>query len=107
MAAEYRAELEAAFEAGGEQARAWFDPVNKVYAERSIYVPETGESFRPDRVVVSPDGGVTVVDYKFTTEPRTSHRRQVEVYLGLMRRLGRKEVAGYLWYPLLGKIIKV
>lgn len=107
VAAEYRAELEAAFEAGGEQARAWFDPVNKVYAERSIYVPETGESFRPDRVVVSPDGGVTVVDYKFTTEPRTSHRRQVEVYLGLMRRLGRKEVAGYLWYPLLGKIIKV
>lgn len=103
----YRRELEAAFEAAGAQARAWFDPVNKVYAERSIYLPETGESFRPDRVVVRPDGLVTVVDYKFTTEPRTSHRRQVEVYLGLMRRLGRARTEGYLWYPLLGKIIKV
>lgn len=106
-AEEYLAELEAAFDRAGETAAAWFRPENKVYAERAIYIPKTGETFRPDRVVVSPDGRVTVVDYKFTAEARESHCRQVELYLSLLRRMGREKAEGFLWYPLLGLIIKV
>ena len=59
--------------------------------ERAIYLPTTGETFRPDRVVVTPDGCVTVVDYKFTTEAREGHRRQVELYISLLRRMGREK----------------
>lgn len=103
----YLAELEAAFDRGGDLVASWFRPENKVFAERAIYLPATGETFRPDRVVVTPDGRVTVVDYKFTTEARESHRRQVELYVSLMKRLGRENVEGFLWYPLLGLIINV
>lgn len=106
-AEEYLQELEAAFDKAGEKAGAWFRPENKIFAERAIYLPKTGETFRPDRVVVTPDGRVTVVDYKFTTEPRDSHRHQVELYMSLLHRMGREKVEGFLWYPLLGMIIKV
>ena len=92
---------------GGETVAAWFDPVNRVYAERSIYVSARGLSFRPDRVVISPDGSTSVVDYKFTTEPRPEHFSQVENYLRLLRELGRGNARGYLWYPLLGQIREV
>lgn len=64
----------------------WFDPGYKVYAERSIYVPDADESFRPDRVIVRPDGSVVVVDYKFTAETRKSHHRQVSHYVELLHR---------------------
>lgn len=103
----YLQELEEAFSNAGETAEAWFRPENKIFAERAIYLPTTGETFRPDRVVVTPDGCVTVVDYKFTTEAREGHRRQVELYISLLRRMGREKVDGFLWYPLLGLIIKV
>ncbi|MDE5684046.1 MAG: CRISPR-associated protein Cas4, partial [Muribaculaceae bacterium] len=103
----YLQELEEAFNKAGEAAEAWFRPENKIFAERAIYLPATGETFRPDRVVVTPDGRVTVVDYKFTTEAREGHRRQVELYISLLRRMGREKVEGFLWYPLLGLIIKV
>ena len=106
-AAAYLEELETAFDKGGEQVAAWFMPENKVFAERAIYLPSTGETFRPDRVVVMPDGRVTVVDYKFTTGARESHRRQVEVYVSLLKRMGRENIDAFLWYPLLGLIIKV
>ncbi len=103
----YLDELRAAIEAGGETVAAWFDPVCRVYAERSIYLADKGISFRPDRVVITPDGVTQVVDYKFTTEPRPEHFKQVENYIRLMRRLGRDKVCGYLWYPLLKKTIPV
>ncbi|MDE6196431.1 MAG: UvrD-helicase domain-containing protein [Muribaculaceae bacterium] len=104
---EYYAELDAAIKAGGETVAAWFDPVCKVYAERTLYVAGSGNSFRPDRIVVRPDGQTTVIDYKFTTEPRPEHFGQMENYLALLASIGRENAGGYLWYPLLGRIIKV
>ena len=104
---EYLRVLEDAFDKAGDHALAWFSPENKIFAERAIYFPKTGETFRPDRVVVAPDGSVAVVDYKFTTEARVGHRRQVELYISLLKRMGREKVDGFLWYPLLGLIIKV
>ncbi|MCH5221129.1 MAG: UvrD-helicase domain-containing protein [Muribaculaceae bacterium] len=104
---EYYNDLLNAIVAGGELAASWFDEACKVYAERAIYDATAEMSFRPDRVVVYPDGSTTVIDYKFTSEPRPEHFEQVENYLDLMKRLGRQNITGYLWYPLLSKIKKV
>ncbi len=106
-AEDYRRTLAQAIAAGGATVAEWFDPNFKVFAERSIYVPNSDESFRPDRVVVRPDGSVVVVDYKFTAETRKSHHRQVAHYVELLHQLGRPSVEGYLWYPVKNKIIKV
>ena len=106
-AADYRRTIVDAISDGGATVAEWFDPTHKVYAERSIYVPSSDESFRPDRVVVRPDGSVVVVDYKFTSETRRSHYRQVSRYVELLHSLGRPLVEGYIWYPVLKKIIKV
>ena len=108
----FRRDLAAAFAAGGDEVKAWFADGNEVLVERTIYAPavhpdEPDRSLRPDRVVISPDGAVTVVDYKFTTEVKTSHRRQVSEYISLMHSLGYGRVCGRLWYPLLHKVIRV
>ncbi len=105
--AEYRAELCKAFTNAGETARMWFEPENKVYAERSFYDAATGETMRPDRIVLRPDGTVMIVDYKFTSEARASHRRQVAEYKRVVTALGYDRTDAFLWYPLLDKIIKV
>ncbi len=110
LADEYLALLREGFDAGGATVAAWFDPGCRIYAERSIYdadAPADTDTFRPDRIIIAPDGTTTVVDYKFTTEPRPTHFRQVENYLSLLDRLGREGAAGYLWYPLLKRIIRV
>ncbi len=101
------AELDAAFDACAPHTARWFAPQNRVFAERTIYLPATGETFRPDRVVVTSDGNVEVIDYKFTSGVRRKHAQQMEVYLSLLRQIEQAPVTGYLWYPLLGKIIKM
>lgn len=106
-AAEYRGELLRAFENAGTYADEWFDPDNTVYSERSFYNSATDEVLRPDRIVVRPDGSAVIVDYKFTTEARGSHRRQVAEYKKIVAALGFDHVEAFLWYPLLDKIIKV
>ena len=104
---EYSALLEEAFAAGGALVEEWFSDAVTVLAERSIYDAGSGETFRPDRVMLYPGGRTVVVDYKFTSETRPSHLRQVKMYLALLARMGHAEADGYLWYPALGKIIKV
>ncbi|MCM1067554.1 MAG: UvrD-helicase domain-containing protein [Muribaculaceae bacterium] len=105
--ADYCRELQDAIADGGPCVQSWFDPAMKVYAERAIYVADSDATFRPDRVVVAPDGATMVVDYKFTTEARPGHFRQVENYIRLLTELGHSDVQGYLWYPLLGILKKV
>ena len=68
-------------------------------AERTIYVAERGESFRPDRIIFYPDGSADVVDYKFTAEPRQEHSTQVRGYLAMLRAMGHTRLRGFLWYP--------
>ncbi|MDE6120590.1 MAG: hypothetical protein K2F63_02250, partial [Muribaculaceae bacterium] len=58
---DYRRLITEAFRSAGGEASRWFDPGNKVFAERSIYISATDESFRPDRVVLTPDGRTVVV----------------------------------------------
>ncbi|MDE6286539.1 MAG: UvrD-helicase domain-containing protein [Muribaculaceae bacterium] len=96
--AAYTALLRDAMESSEHAAR-WFSPGNRVLAERTIYEARTGRSYRPDRLVLYPDGSVDVVDYKFTSETHDEHRRQVGGYMRLLREMGHTAVRGYLWYP--------
>ncbi|MDE6575334.1 MAG: CRISPR-associated protein Cas4, partial [Muribaculaceae bacterium] len=104
---DYRTRLKDAIDFAGDYARDWFAPEWKVYAERAIYDPVNNESYRPDRVIVRTDGTCAVVDYKFTSEVRASHRRQVSNYVKLLEQMGRPGAEAYLWYPVMHKIIKV
>ena len=86
--------------------RHWFDGTYRVFNEASIVTGE-GETYRPDRVLISPDGGrVVVIDYKFGV-PRPSHRSQVRNYCNLMRQMGYPAVEGWLWYVVGEEVVKV
>ena len=76
--------------------RGWFSPAAKVIRESAILDRE-GHEWRPDRVVVHPDGSVSVIDYK-SGEPDPKYFRQVERYVNLYRAMGYGNVRGYLWY---------
>lgn len=83
----------------------WFQPHNRVYSERPIlrfeHDGEVGETCRPDRVVITPDGRTLVIDYKFGSSTGVSllHRyeRQVSRYARLLTRAGLSRVEAYLY----------
>ncbi|MDE6369130.1 MAG: UvrD-helicase domain-containing protein [Muribaculaceae bacterium] len=103
----YRRIITDAFTHARRHVSRWFSPDATVYKEQSIYLPERDATYRPDRIVVCPDGSVEVVDYKFTSEPLPSHRNQIEWYKALLRDMGYTNVKGYLWYPELNIIKSV
>lgn len=76
--------------------RGWFSPEVRVRSEASILVPG-GDEYRPDRVVLFPNGSVAVIDYKFG-KPEEKYRRQVGRYVKLYEQMGYKKVEGYIWY---------
>ena len=91
-----RVEVDAGLEArsGG---RHWFDGTYRIFNEASI-VTGSGETFRPDRVLISRDGSrVVVIDYKFG-QRRGAHFTQVRGYMDLLRQMGYPSVEGWLWY---------
>ena len=103
----YAADLAEAVGAVADEVRLWFAPECKVFPERAIYDADSGETYRPDRIVITPVGQCIVVDYKFTSEPRPSHLAQVRGYVRLLGRLGYPAAEGRLWYPLLRKVVSV
>jgi ATP-dependent exoDNAse (exonuclease V) beta subunit len=86
-------------------AAAWFDGSARVRNEAEI-LSETGEKYRPDRIMLHNDG-VIIVDYKFGERKRPEDRRQVGSYMELVGRMGYENVEGYLWYVSLGEVEKV
>lgn len=56
----------------------WFAPGSRILRERAITLTD-GHRYRPDRVVIHPDGTATVIDYK-TGTPLPAHRLQVRRY---------------------------
>ena len=76
--------------------RGWFSPEVRVRSEASILVPG-GDEYRPDRVVLFPDGSVAVVDYKFG-KPEEKYKFQVRRYVSLYKKMGYQKVEGYIWY---------
>ena len=86
--------------------RHWFDGTFRVFNEASIVTGE-GDTYRPDRVLIAPDGSrVVVVDYKFG-QPRHAHRRQVRNYMDLLSHMGYPSVEGWLWYVTDGEVVRV
>lgn len=86
-----------------EEIRQWFAPDAEIKTEAELLLPD-GTRYRPDRVVVRPDGQVMIIDYKFGTSVLRQHRQQVEAYMQTLRRMGCQAVTGYLWYVSLDKV---
>lgn len=60
-------------------------------------VSTDGTLYRPDRVIVCPDGSAIVVDYKFGSA-REEYEAQVSAYALSLRRMGYSRVSAMLWY---------
>jgi ATP-dependent helicase/nuclease subunit A len=88
-----------------EQANSWFTGDWRILTEAEIILPE-GVSKRPDRVMMR-DGLTLVIDYKFGEKPDTAYHHQVKEYVELLRQMGYPRVEGYLWYVMLGKVVRV
>ena len=85
-----------------DEVRRWFARGNRVYNERTILVGD--ERYRPDRVVVTPEGDTIVIDYKFGLVHSKAYTTQVRRYVDFLRQSGMKNVSGRIWYPLEKKI---
>ena len=91
---------------GRKEVARWFDPAQSVIAERTILCSDKANR-RPDRIVITPDGDVEVIDYKFgERHNEAQHVRQVRRYIDLLQSIksadGKtpkfRSVKGYLWY---------
>lgn len=74
----------------------------EILSEQSI-ISVTGESYRPDKVLVKGESMV-ILDYKFTQQEEASHERQVTLYKNLLLDMGYAKVETYLYYALSGKL---
>lgn len=81
-----------------EEVRTWFAKDNRVLNERTI--SKSGETYRPDRIIVTPAGETVVIDYKFGERHSKSHITQLLNYISIIREAGHTSVVGKLWYPL-------
>lgn len=77
--------------------RHWFDGTYSHYNEIAVILPG-GEMKRPDRVMLDDDDNAIIVDYKFGNIHDSSYICQVQNYMQLLKNMGYKSVAGYLWY---------
>ena len=78
--------------------RHWFDGTYLLMNEATVIAPG-GDSYRPDRMMFSPDGQTAVVvDYKFGRRRDGQYRSQVRGYMSLLGQMGYREVKGWLWY---------
>ncbi len=73
---------------------------------RSETVPGAAGTRRPDRVIAKGTRAV-VVDYKFGSVRRRRYRTQIEEYMDLLRRMGYRDLTGYIWYVEIGEVEKV
>lgn len=80
-----------------DEVKRWFAAGNRVYNERTISV--SGKHYRPDRVIVTPDGETIVVDFKFGRLHSQNYKHQVKEYMKLLSAAGLTRVSGCIWYP--------
>lgn len=84
----------------------WFENYRMIVRERTI-ITQSGERYRPDRVVWAEDGTVEVVDYKFGEPHPRRYAEQVRGYMALLQNIGYDKVKGFIWYLDSGKIVEV
>jgi len=82
--------------------KSWYDGSGQVLNEIDILF-DNGNSKRPDRIIIK-DQKVTVVDYKFGKKEEPKYHKQVRSYMDLIKKIGYKDVEGYIWYVELDKI---
>lgn len=75
----------------------WFSPEVEVFNEQTILLSLQSHTYRPDRIVVTPQNEAIVIDYKFG-KPLPRYHRQVQRYMQLLSKMGYASVRGYLWY---------
>lgn len=79
---------------------------------RECEILDNGQLWRPDRVIMRPGSKeeAVVVDYKFgeySEAGLAKYRSQVGRYMELLRKMDYRDVRGYLWYVISGKVIEV
>lgn len=87
----------------------FFDTNWSVKNEQNILMPILNEKvvhLRPDRVIVFEDSA-KILDYKFGELKNDKNLSQMRMYVDLMKRMGYKNVEGYIWYVQLAEIDKV
>ncbi|MBQ1268084.1 MAG: UvrD-helicase domain-containing protein, partial [Muribaculaceae bacterium] len=92
----------------------WFDKDLDVITERTILCSDD-KNRRPDRIVVSKEGDLEVIDYKFGEQLNDNYNtQQVRRYIKLLREIKAEDgspkyrsVRGYLWYVSLGVIKEI
>ncbi len=88
-----------------EQIKSWFSDEWQIKTEAEIILTN-GKTARPDRVI-SNNNKIIVIDYKFGEQEEEKHHKQVESYMEILKKMGNKQVEGYLWYVDLELIRKV
>lgn len=87
------------------KVHSWFTPNLQVLNEIGM-MNSQGKLQRADRVVIAPDGTLTVIDYK-TGQDHNDYRSQVSSYMKTFRSMGFTKVEGYLLFIKDEKIVKV
>lgn len=79
------------------EAAEWFAEGNRIISERAV-ADGKGNTYRPDRIVATPDGRTIVIDYKFGEKEDKRYLRQVANYMRLIEACGFPAAEGYVWY---------
>lgn len=87
------------------QVKRWFSPEVEVFNEMGM-MNGHGKQQRADRVIIAPDGTVTVIDYK-TGQNHNDYRSQVSRYMATLKDMGFDKVEGYLLFIKDEKVVKV
>ena len=73
-----------------------FEGSDQVFCEKELLIPNQ-PILRPDRMNISKEGKVTILDYK-TGKPKAKHQEQIEGYAEVMKQFGYKQVETKLVY---------
>jgi ATP-dependent helicase/nuclease subunit A len=90
---------------GLEQVKYWFSGEWKVLKEKDIITSE-GQLRRPDRIMIK-GSEIVIIDYKTGQSKLKAHEKQMRDYIGLIRKMGYKDVTGCLCYIRLKEIIQI
>lgn len=87
-----------------EEVQSWYNIPNAEVLNENAIVAETGQSYRPDKIILTPDKRAIVIDYK-TGQERKSHQKQLREYGQLLQELGYSYPSLYLLYMKDKKVI--